>query len=159
MKAKLKGANFAGSTLDMTNFMQADLEGAQLAGVKSGQMSIFLEANVAKANLQGSNLRNSIWMEASAPLADFSGCDLRESVWTEADLSAAKFVGATLNHANLSYTKLDGADMTRASLFRADLHGVLEKGTTWSGANLTAVQRTDLERLDAEKGFEPPGPA
>ena len=104
----------------------------------------------------GSAATTAILPNATATGADFSNCNLRETVWTEAELTGANFSQADLQYADMSYTILDRATFAGANLLRTNLHGVLEQGTQWRGANRSLARGTDEDRFRGERGFQPP---
>jgi Pentapeptide repeats (8 copies) len=72
--------------------------------------------DLAKANIQGANLRS-----ADLTGADLSGANLRSAGLHRANLTGANLSGADLRYADLSGAHLDGADLTGADLAQAQL--------------------------------------
>ena len=90
--------------------------------------SLLREADLSKANLEGSYLR-----EADLTLANLEGTNLKGSYLFRAnlefaDLRSANFEGADLATARLYYTTLRSANLHNANLFNANLEGAEAEG-------------------------------
>ena len=85
-------------------------------------------ADLARAVLLGSNLRDTNFSEANLRSADLTGANLigakfKGANLTMADFTDAKLIGANLTDANLTKTDLIRANLTGANLTRANLDG------------------------------------
>jgi uncharacterized protein YjbI with pentapeptide repeats len=69
------------------------------------------------------------------------------------------FDRASLTWADLSHADLAAARFVGADLQGANLHAIADAGSTWSGASLKKVRRTDRALLRAESWSRPPRPA
>lgn len=140
-----RGVTSAKADLIGVNLQKANLNGADLSGVKLGAESE-LEYDVLVADNPPdstfiANLSDAKLVKANLLGADLIGVDLRG-----ADLSEANLAGADLQHANLSLANLCGADLSIETVIYAvdDLGGdpsdINESdGTNLSGANLSGA--------------------
>lgn len=101
--AKMKGADFSGSTLVKTVLTGSDLSSARFQGTKLKQ-----------ANLTYSNLSE----------ADFDHADLSQADVSEANLDFADFSAANLNNANFAGSSLESVNLAGADLRGANFSGV-----------------------------------
>ncbi len=122
---------FDGSDLDLAATLSA---GADLA-----------EANLSGLDLSGAGLSQIALTGAKLEAADLTGADV-----SEADLTGGALGNADLTGADLTSAYVSGADFTDADLFTANLHAVKDAKATYTGATMTAVRRTDVDRLEAE---------
>ncbi len=106
--AKLRGANFAKSTLTDANFNNAQLRKANLEG-----------ANLMGANLRGAALWRANLEGANLMGAYLGGAHLWEADLRGADLRGANLMGAFLQRADLRKANLEGANLERADLRNA----------------------------------------
>jgi uncharacterized protein YjbI with pentapeptide repeats len=87
--------------------------------------------------------------------ANLAGSDLRETTFVRARAQNASFFGARLDHADLSHANVTGADLRAASLVHANLHALRDEDALYADAKLTGARRTDLDRLEAEVWLPP----
>ena len=119
-RAMFRGAQFVNAVVphgllrsaDCTgaNFQQVDLSGADLSGRDFSSCN-FGASKLAKARLQGANLK----------LARFGDCDLHGADMTGADCEGAAFNSATLTEASLRNANLKGSSFSSANLDKADI--------------------------------------
>ncbi|MFB7864490.1 pentapeptide repeat-containing protein [Streptomyces sp. NPDC056069] len=112
-------------------------------------------ANLLRADLTGSDLRDASLVHAGLGEALLSGADLRGADLRETDFTGAVLRGADLRGANLAVAGFSGNDMRgvrladvraqRAFFSRADLRGVDLRGADLHGAYL---DRADLRGAD-----------
>jgi hypothetical protein len=87
------------------------------------------DAHFARANFQGSSLRQALMQRVNLAGAHLRGADLREATLADADLR-----GALLAHANLRDVDLSGADLRGADFTEADLEGVRVHGAQYDAS-------------------------
>lgn len=109
--ANLMGANFEGVDLSRVNLCGANLAYANLRHAKLpyGYLSggtIFIDANLEKANLQNAFLSE----------ADLTRANLKDANLSEADLSSAVLVNTNFESANLSGARIFGASVWGCNL-------------------------------------------
>ena len=107
-------------------FSEADLD--KLQATESCTDCDLSKANLVRAVLLGSNLRDTNFSGANLRSADLTGANLiganlKGSNLTTADFTDAKLIGANLTDANLTKTDLIRANLTGANLTRANLDG------------------------------------
>jgi uncharacterized protein YjbI with pentapeptide repeats len=100
-------------------------------------------------------LRFSTFTKADLRATNFRGANLRETMMDEVKAEGATFVGANLAYADFSNSDVRRADFGDANLSDALLHNVKDDGASFVGATMSAVRRTDPDRLEAES-FRPP---
>jgi uncharacterized protein YjbI with pentapeptide repeats len=120
--ANLAGASLAGSNLAGAVFVDADLNGADMAD-SNFKGADFAGANLAGARLAGSNLAGAVFVDA-----DLNGADMADGNFKGAD-----FAGADLLKADLAGSNLAGANLTSADLAGAKLSNVNLRGAIWGG--------------------------
>ena len=133
------------------------MEKADLSEV-SAKGAFFGEARAGGVRFVGASLRKATFIDADVRTADFTNADLRDTQLMKLRGEAAKLVGARMDYADLSHADLTNADLGGADLFTAVLHHVKDDGASFARANLRAVKRTDVERLEAEAWQPPPRP-
>ncbi|CAN92878.1 hypothetical protein sce2719 [Sorangium cellulosum So ce56] len=114
-KASAEGVDLSGAELTRSSLAGADLRGARLVRAR-GELTVWLGASLADADVRGAALPGAHFTGASAPRARFSGASLAE----------ARFRRASL----------EGADLSRSDLFGADFGKAVLTGATFRGANL-----------------------
>jgi hypothetical protein len=99
------------------------------------------EADLARANLTGADLRGTNLGYADLTRACLKGANLSEASLARAYVRMAILTGADLNKAHLARTDLVGTDLSGASLVEANLREAILSEANLRGAILTA---TDL---------------
>ena len=171
IKLSLRGLHAPGIVLTKAQFIECDLEGADLSDASMDQV-VFIKSNLAGLRCHGARMRKAVFVEqVSLAGADFSECDLSEAnlrqaslpgvnfdraIVENADLSGADLTAAVLTRvrgansrwvaANLRNADLAGADLSHADLARTDLRGADLTGVSVYEANL-ARARTDRETV------------
>jgi serine/threonine protein kinase len=119
----------------------------------------FYKANLAGANLIGSNLTNTKFVGANLAGADLSDANLKEVSFLGANLVGARLDYAdlrnasgnpNLTNASLRLVNLTGVKFVSAVLFAADLSGANLNGADLKSANLMSakLQGADLTNAD-----------
>lgn len=142
--ALARSAGFANACLEEADFAGADLSGARFTGIAGGQAS-FREAMLEDADFSGATMRFARLDKALLDGARFEGADLWGTDFTGADADDSVFRKARLDEANLSDCNLTGADFEGASLKKARLVGSRLRGANFSGAHLDGA---DLSGAD-----------
>jgi len=134
---------------EQANLAKADLTGADLRGVN------LAEADLSNAILVGANLTGADLTDADLTGANLTGAYLEDANLTDADLTGANLTGANLTDANLTGANLTDADLhnlnlTGANLFRANLADANLTGANLTDADLTRANltRANLTRAD-----------
>lgn len=128
-RANLKGADLLGIDLTSATFADAELQGATLSyAILVG--TDFLNAQLDKADITGGVKAYG----ASFLLADLSGADLSWANLAYADLSNAQMRGTVLKSADLQSASLRDSDLRSGSLQGAKLYG-----TDLTGLRITAA--------------------
>jgi uncharacterized protein YjbI with pentapeptide repeats len=139
-KADLTGVDLSRSTLNGTNFANANLK---LAILRDVDLS---EANLTQANLQqaaiygakllGTNLAGANLRNANLIYANFKGASLQKANLTNANLQSAELLQVDLSDANLTGADLSLADLSGANLRRAVTTGANLATTKLTGATM-----------------------
>ena len=137
-RARLVGANLAGTRDSVPPVGPADLRRAALTGVVSGHLDCTGCKLPAGWRWTGFPSGYLVGPGANLAGADLSRLDLRG-----VDLTAADLKGALLTGANLSGANLTGVDVHRANLSGAKLTGANLDGANLSDADLTAAVLTN----------------
>ena len=111
---------FDGRDMPGADFTESMMRAVSISGADLSK-TIFVNADVKRANFFGSDLRG----------ADFTNAKLREADFTKADLKGAKFIASDLRHARLQSTKLYGANFTAANIEEADFYKADLTGAIW----------------------------
>lgn len=137
--AYLMGADFHGSFLPSSQFIEANLTNANLA-----------HADLVKANFEGATIRHAIFSRANLFMAELKRvrgravnlqkADLQGAMLQKADLRNADLQGAMLQGANLQSAQLDGAFLVGTDLQHADL-----AGATLNASDLRSVLVTQKQ--------------
>lgn len=103
--AELKGRDFSGQTLQVSEFSNANMELANFAGADL-RGAIFSASVMTKANMHGADLTN-----AMADQVNFTNADLSDAVLAETILLRSVFDGTNVTGADFSDAILDGAQI------------------------------------------------
>lgn len=134
-------ADLRGLDLLQADLAGADLHGSNLAGVRLTQ------ADLMGADLRGADLRGAVLGQADLTGADLQGANLTGAYLVQADLTDADLRGAVLTDAKAIQVVLNGADLRGA-----DLRGVMMPQASLDGADLRAADVTGAEMSQAETG-------
>jgi hypothetical protein len=109
-------------------------------------------ADLAGANLSGTNLRDAVLVGANLRGANLANADLTGANLREADLQGASLAGASLLAANLHGANLTGADFAGSNLSNASFAAVtgVQEVVSWNGARRGGL-RDDEVRQDIER--------
>ena len=174
-QAVFEDGNFSGCQCDFANFECARLNRATFEGVRGRRVNLrracleqwragenvsliescFRRACGTGANLAGADLQGSDFILAVMPASDFSrsnlaGCDCRTAELKNAVFDQACLKKARFNRANLFQTRMEQADLRETDFKGCNLYGseflnaTLDRRTRFSGANLKG---TKLEKL------------
>jgi uncharacterized protein YjbI with pentapeptide repeats len=130
----------------LLDLRETDLRGANLAGMWLDGVTLYAahleQADVTRATLGRSNLREA-WL---------NGASLSETDLEGASLSKANLEGARLNGANLRGADLSGANLRGADLWEANLKGCNLKDADLRGADLSqcVLEEAILWRADLQ---------
>ena len=123
---------------------------AQGKGGSGGRIEALQELNedhvplvgvdVSSAFLQGLTLKHANLLRAEMNATDLRDAKLPEADFTLADLESANLRGATLDHAKCVQTNLRSADLNGANLAEADLSGAMLDDADLRGADLRAIR-------------------
>jgi uncharacterized protein YjbI with pentapeptide repeats len=172
LEVDFTGADFSGASMFKVVFLGCTLDGASFAGADL-RKAVFVQgttarnANFAKANLTGANLRETPlegadFSAAAAPDADFShalmaGAKLARLNGTNARFTATSLPGADLRHANFLAADLSRADLAGADLTQAGLTGANMARVRLDTASRTAgIVTTRMRYLPRYKAPEAP---
>lgn len=148
--ANLLAAFLPGVTLTRTRLRRADMEAAQMEGIRalfvdmtaSGLRYARLDgANLRYAKLIGSNMYNLSATNADFLLADMRGANLENADFRHTNLNDVNFEGASLDA-----TRLDGALLERAKFSNANLIETTFERSNLFGADF-AYARLRFSRL------------
>lgn len=120
---------------ESTLFLDANLEGADLAGVNLG------ETRLDNAHLEDANLERAVFIKANLFRAILTDANLKRALLNAANferavLKNANLQSASLFHASLRNANLQGANLQDANLLDADLQNAVLEGANLQGANL-----------------------
>jgi len=140
--ADLTKASLFASQMQDTNFDNADLSFARIAGDFS--RAHLRKAKFVKADLSADMKNQSMGlMRASFRSADLEGADLESANLARADLQFAKFAGANFAHANLMGAEAGGADFRGAHFDHTALAGCDVTSAQIDTAQLPAFAKAD----------------
>jgi len=109
-----------------------------------------LEMGLAKANLEGADLRVANLSSANLYDADLRGANLSSANLYEADLMGANLSKANLYKANLEWANLWSANLSKANLSKANLSHANLRFALLEGANLDYAIGLTKEQLEGE---------
>jgi uncharacterized protein YjbI with pentapeptide repeats/serine/threonine protein kinase len=135
----LRHTNFAESSLKNVDFSQCKLKGAIFLRARIVH-STFSLADIEKADLSGSKLRENNLSGLKAAFVNLEKADLWGADLSNADLRGANLQGAELGRANLEGANLEGANLKGAHLRKAILRR----------ANLTRARLTEADLIEAD---------
>src|SRR5258707_4502341 len=95
---------------DHIDLVGVDVSDAFLQGVRLS------EANLARANLRGADVRAGVFDRADLEYADLTSANIRGGSLTKANLQYAVFTDGDLNGSNLSEADCEDTDFTRVDL-------------------------------------------
>lgn len=133
---------FAESTLEATDFSDAELQGC-----------LFAKANAAGACFDRARLRGALFPDANLAGASFVDALAPNSVWTGASLVDARLRGMDARQGIFRNADLQGADVTGANFTETELHGVqqnLEDADT-RDARGTIDWRAEMEQAARQR--------
>lgn len=139
--ANLVAAFLPGVILTRTRLRRADMESAQMEGVRA--LSVDMSASVLRyAHLEGANLRYAMLIGSnmynlSATNADFLLADMRGANLENADFRHANLNDVNFEGASLDATRLDGALVERAWFANANLIETSFEGASLFGADFS----------------------
>jgi len=139
--ADLSGANLLDARLVRARLLNTDLEGANLSNAALGNVDAD-GAKLPRANLKNVTGTKSLWKEADLRWADLEGARLDNAAFNLADLSQANFTNASLCGssfigATIEGTVFTGADLTCATLRGLELNQCELSGACFDSADLT----------------------
>jgi uncharacterized protein YjbI with pentapeptide repeats len=138
----------------MSVFSNADLTGARLEGAV-GRHAMFMGTVLQEARLACADLAKSFFGEADLSRADLSAADLSNCVFEKAVGRAAVFKNACCRFADFSQADLTAADFSGADLFLARMHRTITEHAIWEGADRALLRGEDEDLAEAENW--PPG--
>jgi uncharacterized protein YjbI with pentapeptide repeats len=107
---------------DHIDLVGVDVSDAFLQGVRlSG-------ANLARANLRGTDVRDGVFERADLEYADLTSANIRGGSLAKANLQYAVFTDGDLNGCNLSEADCEDTDFSRADLRNCELKNLKWKG-------------------------------
>jgi len=119
---------------------RAELEGADLRGMRLGAAANLRRADLRRAHLEGANLAGADLSGAQANGAHFEGAILEDLVADQHELNC--FEGASFHGAVLSGARLQSPDLTGAILLGAALPSARLENAELTGADLRGVDLT-----------------
>jgi uncharacterized protein YjbI with pentapeptide repeats len=140
--ADLSKASLFAAQMQDTNFDQADLTSARIAGDFS--RAHLRKAKFAKADLSADMKNQSMGlMRAVFRSADLEGADFENADLARADLQFAKFKAANFTRADLSGAEAGGADFRGAIFDHTDLSGCDVTSARIDASEIKAFAKAD----------------
>lgn len=142
-----------GGDLSNADLRNADLNGAQFAGIKSIQGADFSGADCSGIHISGFDFGTVGSFHGTSfngadltALTTAAGAKLSHAILKKCKLGKLDFTGADLSYADLTDCDLQSCNFTNANLEKADLSGAIVKGADFTGARMhgTNFRRCDL---------------
>lgn len=141
-------------------FLDANLEGANLEGLDLSGVR-FIVSQLKGARFAGANLKNAFFRGVDLSGQDFSGCDLNSAYFHMVKLTGHSLEGAVLDNVTFDSADLSGMDFSGRDLSGVSfqgtmkLRGVLLRGTGFYGARLRGADFSHLDMANAIFGIRP----
>lgn len=163
-RASFEKVTFVTCTGRNADFREASLEQTTLVSNCDFSRGNFRSANLARANLRGTNLLNCDFSHSRLDQADFSevnagGSSFRlsngiESRWVRADLRECDLAGANRSGSVFHLADLRGASLELANLYTADLARVRADSDTSTDGALTTRMNVLPRMADREQSHD-----
>ena len=135
--------NLSGAWLSDTNFRSANLQRANLCGIRGASSADFSEADLRRANLQDADLCGTGGIRNRREPAHMLEPEVGGAALERADLRGANLKDAMLCNVALDGARLDGADLSEASLRGATLNGATLDNATLADTRLSGTTWID----------------
>lgn len=152
--AKLRGARLAGANFKDASLIDTDMRSYGMdrlgrcgRGAGSRDLTDLSDANLTKAKLQGSSIKEALFVKANFTQADLRGVDAKDTNFDNANFSGARLTAAALRRASMNKAVFSPAqdhgehitDLRGANLYAAELRGADFADADLSGADLRKV--------------------